>query len=99
MDTREIQLEGKALCLVRIGYKEVIVITTIKVDGTYTPDWQCDGGFYHDEGWFDIDLSEAEIVYPDEYEIVNLDHTFTEGTREISELIKVIDSNLTCKDF
>lgn len=94
MSKRETKLEGYALCLVEINYIEEVVSTYIEVPATYIEDVQCDGGFYHDEGWFDYDLNEANIMYPDEYELIGPCGRKREGRYKISKLIKVFEADL-----
>ena len=98
MSKRETKLEGYALCLVQINGVEKIVSTYIEVPATYTSDWQTDGGFSHDEGWFDYDLNEATIMFPDEYEIIYSYGNKKEGTKIIDKLIRVFETDLEEKD-
>lgn len=97
MGTHETIVSGKALCIVEIGrgLKPKVVITHITIPCTYTSDWQIDGGFWHDEGGYDIDYDDARITQPDEFEIVTVDGKIVEGNGEITKLIKIIESNLT----
>ena len=99
MSQRETMLEGHALCLVEINHVEKVVSTYIEVPATYTEDLQCDGGFYHDEGWFDYDLdAEANVMYPDEYELIGPCGRKREGRHTISKLIKVFEADLEERD-
>lgn len=94
MGTYKTTVSGKALCLVEIGKsrRPRVVITHVTIPCTYTSDWQIDGGFYHDEGLYDIDYDNARITYPDEFEIVTIDGEVVEGNGRIAKLIKIIDS-------
>ena len=99
--TREATLTGNALCKVQLkNYWTVYVITMIKVKGTYTSDWQYDANCWHDEGTYDYDLKEAEVMYPDEYELIRLygDKHLVEGDRPIVKLIEVLEDNLQEED-
>ena len=98
MSKRETQLEGYALCLVSIGYADYIVSTYISVPAIYTPDIQCDGGCYHDEGWFDYDFDNAVILYPDEYDFVGPCGRLREGKGKIDKLITVFEADLEEND-
>lgn len=94
MSKRETQLEGHALCLVEINGVEKVVSTYITVSAIYIPDVQCDGGCYHDEGWFDYDLDKAEIPYPDEYDFIGPCGRRREGRKPIDKLITVFEADL-----
>lgn len=98
MSKRETQLEGYALCLVSIGHCDYVVSTYISVPAIYTPDIQCDGGCYHDEGWFDYDLDDAILLYPDEYDFIGPCGRRREGRRPIDKLIKVFEADLEEND-
>ena len=98
MSQRETILEGYALCLVEINYNEIVVSTYIEVPAIYTEDIQCDGGFYHDEGWFDYDLTQSKIMYPDEYELIGPCGRKREGKYKISKLIRVFEADLEERD-
>lgn len=98
MSERETKLEGYALCLVQIGHQEKIVSTYIEVPAIYTSDWQVDGGFSHDEGWFDYDLNDATLLYPDEYDIIHAYGNKKEGTKVIDKLIRVFEADLQEKE-
>lgn len=98
MSQRKTVLEGFALCLVEINSVEKIVSTYIEVPAIYTSDLQCDGGCYHDEGWFDYDFENAEIVFPDEYEFIHAYGNKTQGRKPISKLIKVFEADLEEKE-
>ena len=86
------KLEGICPCKVKLSDgTEKIVNTLIKVPAIYIPDWQQDGGFWHDEGWADYDIRDAEVVYPDEFsETINGTEIEYEGDLVIEELLEVI---------
>lgn len=98
MSKRETQLEGHALCLVEINGVDEVVSTYIAVPAIYTPDVQCDGCCYHDEGWFDYDLDDAILLYPDEYDFIGPCGRRREGRRPIDKLIKVFEADLEERD-
>lgn len=98
MSQRETMLEGYALCLVEINRVEKVVSTYIEVPAIYTSDLQCDGGFYHDEGWFNCDLEDATLMYPDEYDLIGPCGRKREGRHTINKLIKVFEADLEERD-
>lgn len=89
-------LEGHAL--IRAAVKNCgtskIVSTLIAVEADYTADWQYDAYCWHDEGWFDYDIREAGVVYPDEYIEIKLDGTTVEGDSEITKILEVLEYDL-----
>lgn len=94
MISKQCKLQGNALCKVKINGYTRFVITMIEVDATYYPDWQEDGGRLHDEGFYDFDIKDAEIVAPDEYLLVKLPNKLVEGNSKIDKLLEVLQENL-----
>lgn len=87
-------LRGDAICKVKFNFTTRIVSTKIETKGVRYDDWQCDGGFHHNEGWIDYDLSNAKIIHKDEYIVIDCDGKTHEGKMEIIELLEVIAYNL-----
>jgi hypothetical protein len=88
---RQTELVGMALCLVKIGYKTEVVSTRITCPAIYTPDWQCEvANWWHDEGSFDYDMSEAKSVDPTDYVIIDVDGDVKEGKEPITEILQVL---------
>lgn len=94
MTSKQCKLQGNALCKVKINGYTRFVITMVKVDATYYPDWQEDGGMLHDEGYYDYDLDKAEIIAPDEYLRVDLSGRLIEGNSKIDKLLEILQENL-----
>lgn len=95
----ETELVGNAVCLASISdaFSDEIIITHITIPAKYTPDWQSDGGFSHDEGWFDYDSDDAYVTYPDEYQIVQPNGVLVEGKGEVKKLKQIFSSDLNEK--
>ena len=88
----ETYMEGICLCKVKLNDGTIRKVKTlINCPCVYTPDWQEDGGFMHDEGWADWDIEDARVVYPDEFTIVEDDKELEpEEGLEITFLIEVL---------
>lgn len=99
----EVKFEGKVLAKVILqneyGCKRQKVATFMgECDGTYQSDWQCDGGYYHDEGEADYDEKDIKAKYPDEFEVITAtgDKTdyYGENGYKIVEIVEVFEENL-----
>ena len=96
----ECKVNGTILCKARIKrYDEIkIVRTGASARGEYLSDWQCDGGFYHDESTIEIDYDTIELIAPNEYEIVTATGSY-EGNSEIVEILEIYDDNFELIDY
>ena len=77
----------------KYSFHTIIARTLIECDAEGFSDWQCDGGFYHDEGEFNVDWSSAKVVYPDEYEVIMGDKN-CEGKHTIEEIAEVFEDTV-----
>lgn len=95
--TRDARLEGYAICRAKIkGWIDFKIISTIiTVNGTYTPDWQEDAHYWHDEGWYEYDLDEAEPVDVKDYAIIRDNGEVVSGDSEIIKIIEVLSNYLS----
>jgi hypothetical protein len=75
------------------SFHTIIARTMIECDAEGFSDWQCDGGFYHDEGEFNVDWSSARVVYPNEYEVIMGDKN-CEGKYTIEEIVEVFEDTV-----
>ena len=92
-------LRGPILAKVTIGkYTTAIVKTYVETTGEYQSDWQCDGGYYHNEGTTDIDWGSLELVADDEYTVITVygDH---EGRNRITKILEVFDNDLEVVEY
>ena len=90
----------KVRCMAIIKAKEnihsfhtIIARTLIECDAEGFDDWQCDGGFYHNEGELNVDWKSAKVVYPDEYEVI-MGSENCEGRHSIAEIVEVFDDTI-----
>ena len=79
------------------SFNTIIARTLIECDAEGYDDWQCDGGFHHNEGEFNVDWSTAKPVYPDEYEVIMGAKDY-EGRHEIKEIVEVFDNTVLIED-
>jgi hypothetical protein len=96
MTERETKMSGYALCVAETtesGDKKVVSVW-VECPAIYTPDWQEDGGFMHDEGWFDFDVSDATPVDDDIYRVALLGGDFVDGKGKIKKIVQILDYNL-----
>ena len=86
-------LFAKALgTIVESTGKIKLAIFSVKIRATREIDYQYDGGFCHDEGGYDYDLSCIEPEYPDEYNILDVtDLSITEGHGTIKHIINIYE--------
>ena len=73
MEYTKYKFRGMAICRIKENthsFNTKIARLLIECDAEGFTDWQCDGGFYHDEGEFNVDWSTARPVHPDEYEVI-----------------------------
>ena len=96
----EVKLIGKILCKARIKrYKEIKIIRTgVYARGEYISDWQCDGGFYHNEGTLDVDYDSIELIASDEYEVITTTGSY-EGNSEVVEILETYDTDFYIADY
>ena len=69
-----------------------LAIFSVKIRATREIDYQYDGGFCHDEGGYDYDLSCIEPEYPDEYEVIDLIMpSIKDGDSTIKHIINIYE--------
>lgn len=93
-NTREtnVIMQGMATIEAELEDNSQLIVTTLcQASAIRIDDWQCDGGFWHNEGGYDIDYDNIKPIYPDEYEY--------EGTNKfynspIKKILRVIDDEL-----
>lgn len=86
-------LFGKALGIIMESTGEIkLAIFAVKIRATREVDYQYDGGFCHDEGGYDYDLSCIEPEYPDEYEVLDVTNSsITGGYSTIKHIINIFE--------
>lgn len=97
----KVKLRGPILAEVKINkYHTAVVKVCVEVMGEYQSDWQCDGGFYHDEGTTDIDWGTVKPVADDEYTEVTV-YKDRENTsdKKITEIVQVFDDDLVIVEY
>lgn len=92
--TTAVILRGPILAKAIVGkYTTAIIKTYVEADGEHLSDWQCDGGFYHDEGMTEIDWDSMRLVADDEYTLVTV-YGEKEGRSNITKILEVLDDDL-----
>ena len=81
----------------KYSFLTILARTMIECDAEGFDDWQCDGGFYHNEGELNIDWSSAKPVYPEEYEVIMGTGDY-EGRHQIEEIVEVFDDTVLIED-
>lgn len=80
------------------SFYTIIARTMIECDAEGFDDWQCDGGFYHNEGQLNINWDTARAVYPDEYEVI-MGGEDCEGKHTIEEIVEVFPNTVLEDDW
>ena len=96
-----VKLRGPILAEVKINkYHTAVVKVCVEVMGEYQSDWQCDGGFYHNEGTTDIDWDTVKPVADDEYTEVTV-YKDRENTsdKKITEIARIFDDDLEIVEY
>ena len=97
MNFRKFKVRCKAIVKAKedvCSFNPIIARVLIECDAEGYDDWQCDGGFYHNEGELDIDWSTAKPVYPDEYEVIMGSKDYT-GRHSIIEIVEVFTDTVS----
>lgn len=79
------------------SFHTILARTLIECNAEGFSDWQCDGGFWHDEGEFNVDWSSAKVLYPEEYEVLMGNGNY-EGKHSIEEVVEVFESTVLLDD-
>lgn len=93
-NTKETKVTMKGMATVEVELENnnrLIVTTLCQAPAIRIDDWQSDGGFWHNEGGYDIDLINIKPVYPDEYTYQGTNKFYNSP---IKKIIRVIDDEL-----
>jgi hypothetical protein len=90
---RDCRLKGYALAVAKTtkGWGHKVISVEIQCPATYTPDWQEDGGFMHDEGQYEYEINEAEPIDNTIYKVALLGGDFVQGEGKIEKIIQFLD--------
>ena len=96
INTTAVYLRGYVLAQVEIDFMlDTYVVVEVEVEGTYTTDWQQDGGYWHDEGFYEYDNKDIKIIDNKNYYCIQLDNPcLLEGEHEITKLKKILLKSL-----
>lgn len=92
----DIKLTGYVLCLAKTSnsWGKQVISVEVQCPATYTSDWQKDAECWHDEGFIDFNINDAEPIDDTIYKVALLDGDFVEGEGKIEKIIQFLDWDL-----
>ena len=92
MQSKDFKMSGSCLLQVKLGLfnSDEVVITECECNAKYLYEWQEDGGFWHEVGYYDYDFDSIKPISTNSFYLVKPNGQVLKNTNPKINILKVL---------